>query len=86
MKPKLRWLSIPILLLSVVACNRGNVELVGIDTSHGGGPDVAANETVIGVDAADDEPTIAIANWEQAQQHVGRHPGKVVILDLWARW
>lgn len=42
--------------------------------------------TAPAVTVVTDRPTIKIGNWEETQQLVAQHAGKVVILDLWASW
>ena len=32
------------------------------------------------------QPAIQVANWEETQELIAQHTGKVVILDLWASW
>lgn len=60
----------------------------GIDkaASTAGTTTQAIDNQLSAADTATDQPTIKIANWEETQQLVARHPGKVVILDLWASW
>ena len=71
-------------ILVLPACNGAKNAGTASDTS---GPDAAAKvpgDSTGGAEAAEIELTVA--NWEQTQEIVAAHRGKVVVLDLWANW
>ena len=76
---KLMLLAVGFLFAMGPACERSR----GPQTETGpSGPETA--EVSAGKKA--DAIPLTIANWEQTQQLVSAHRGKVVVLDLWASW
>ena len=76
---KLMLLAVGFLFAVGLACERSS----GPQTETGpSGPEPVAGSAGKKTDAV----PLTIANWEQTQQLVSAHRGKVVVLDLWASW
>ncbi len=71
-----------VMLFCVVGCQNetGSTSKPGTDDANRN----ADGQTKAG--EVTNEVTVTVASWEEVQQMVAGHAGKVVVIDLWSTW